>query len=144
EAANRELEAFSYSVSHDLQAPVRAVAGYSQILLKGTESKLSERDQHLLRHICDSAKEMAALIEGLLNLSRFGRQPLTKRPVNVSALAHEVLEELREEHRDRRVEVRVGQMPDCLADEALLKQVLVNLLSNAFKYTRQKEKAVVE
>lgn len=143
EAANSELDAFSHSVSHDLRAPLRAVAGYSRILLEESGAQLPERDLLLLRHIIAGAEQMGRLIDGLLNLSRLGRQALAKRPVNISALVQEVLQEMHEDQDGRQVEVRAGDLPDCIGDPSLLKQVFVNLLSNAFKYTRHREKAMV-
>ncbi len=144
EAANQELEAFSYSVSHDLRAPLRAVDGFSQILLKESESRLSEREQQLLLKISSSAAQMGELIEGLLNLSRLGRQPLSKRPLNLTALVGQVLDELGKEREGRQLEIRVSELPECLGDPALLKPVFVNLISNAIKFTRAKETAIVE
>src|SRR4030088_1628783 len=87
---NKELEAFSYSVSHDLRAPLRAIDGFSKVLLNESESRLSERDQDFLRKICASAERMRELIEGLLNLSRWGRRPLSKRPTNLASLVRQV------------------------------------------------------
>jgi hypothetical protein len=143
EAANEELDAFAHSVSHDLRAPLRAIDGFSQILLEES-LKLSERDQHLLHRVCESARTMGNLIEGLLNLSRMGRQPLSKQALNVKGLVRQIFNELQKEWEGRQVEIRVGDLPDCVADPTLLKQVFVNLLSNALKYTRQKEKAIIE
>ncbi|MCI0535065.1 MAG: response regulator [Verrucomicrobiales bacterium] len=144
EAANKELDAFAHSVSHDLHAPVRAMREYSKILLKDNESQLSERDQHLLRHIRDSAQEMTQLIEGLFRFSRLGRQPLTRQEFDVSALVKDVLAELARQQPDRRVEFQMSELGHCVGDRQLLKQVFVNLLSNAFKFTAGKEEARVE
>jgi len=144
ETANRELEAFSFSVSHDLRAPLRAVTGFSQILLAESETHLSEREQDLLRKISVSATKMGELIEGLLNLSRLGRQPLSKRPLNLASVARQVLDDLFKERDGRHVEVRLAELPDCIGDPALLRQVFANLLSNAFKFTRRKETTIVE
>ena len=144
EAANQELEAFSYSVSHDLRAPLRAVNGFSQILLKESESRLSEREQQLLLKISSSAAQMGELIEGLLTLSRLGRQPLSKRPLNLTPLVRQVLNELGKEREGRQLEIRVSDLPECLGDPALLKPIFVNLISNAIKFTRAKERAIVE
>jgi two-component system sensor histidine kinase/response regulator len=143
EAANRELEAFSYSVSHDLRAPLRSIGGFSAMLLRGS-ANLSEQDRQWLNRVCDSAKTMGNLIDGLLDLSRMSRQPLSKRTLNVKELVRQSFDELPQEPVGRQVEFRMGDLPDCSADFTLFKQVWVNLLSNAFKYTRQKEKAVIE
>jgi len=142
EAANKDLEAFSFSVSHDLRAPLRAINGFSEMLLEDHSSQMSAEAKHLLEVVSSSARRMGQLIEDLLRLSRLGRQPLAKLPVSVPALVREVLEEL--QRGDRRVEVLTGDLPDCVGDPSLLRQVFVNLLTNAFKFTRQKEKAVVE
>jgi signal transduction histidine kinase len=144
EAANKELEAFSYSVSHDLRAPLRAVGGFAQMLRSESESHLSEREKQLLDKICSSAAQMRELIEGLLNLSRLGRQPLSKQPTNLNDLVRQVLDELSKEREGRKVEVRVAALPDCVGDPSLLKQVFVNLLANAFKFTRGMKEATIE
>lgn len=144
EAANQELEAFSYSVSHDLRAPLRAVDGFTHILLANYASQMPHEAQQLLKKVSVSAQHMGHLVDDLLRFSRLGRQPLSKRPVNLSSLAHLVLEELREQQGGRQIEVGVGSLPDCQGDPSLLKQVFINLLSNAFKFTRQKELPVIE
>ena len=144
ESANKELESFSYSVSHDLRAPLRAIAGYSRILLADYFTQIPAEAQHFLNGIAVNAQRMERLIEDLMRFSRLGQQRLSKQPVNISALVHEVLEELRRDEGDRQIEVREGQLPDSFGDPALLKQVFINLLSNAFKFTRRREQAVVE
>lgn len=143
EAANKELEAFSYSVSHDLRAPLRAISGFSQMLLKEGKS-LSEQEQEFIQKICSNATQMGELIDGLLNLSRLGRQQFSKQPIDLNALAREVLDGLAKERAGREVEVRLSKLPDCFGDPHLLKQVFVNLLANAFKFTLRKEKAIIE
>ncbi len=144
EAANKELEAFSYSVSHDLRAPLRAIDGFSEILLRDYAAQLPEPAQRLLRIVYGSAQKMGQLIEDLLNFSRLSRQSLSKRPVHFAGLLQQVLDELQQQRQGRQVEIRIGQLPDCVGDPALLKQVLVNLLSNALKFTRQREQALIE
>ena len=144
ESANKELESFSYSVSHDLRAPLRVIDGYSNILLKTFSAQMPAEAQRLLKAVSTGAKHMDRLIDDLLRFSRLGRQPLRKQPVNILTLVREVVEELRKEQGDRHIEVNIGDLPNCGGDPSLLKQVFVNLLSNAFKYTRQKEKATVE
>lgn len=143
EAANKELDAFAYSVSHDLRAPLRSIGGFSQMILKD-RSNLSERHQHWLERVCESTEEMGGLIEGLLALSRLGRQPLSKRSVDVAELVRSVAAEQQKDCASRQVEVRIGELPDCHGDPLLLRQVFVNLLSNAFKYTCHRERAVIE
>jgi signal transduction histidine kinase len=144
EAANKELEAFSYSVSHDLRAPLRAVSGFANILAQKHAAQMPAEAQSLLSRVTEGARRMEELIEDLLRFSQLGRQPLSKQPVNIAALVHEVLRELREVEGDRRIKVEVGALPDRIGDVALLKQVFVNLLSNAFKFTRRTERPLVE
>jgi hypothetical protein len=144
EAANKELEAFSYSVSHDLRAPLRAVDGFSSMLLNQYSPQLPAEARRLLNKVSTSTRRMGQLIDDLLRFSRLGRQSLSKQPVNISALVHDVIDDLRKEQGDRRIEIRVGDLPDGVGDPSLLKQVFVNLLSNAFKFTRHRESAVIE
>jgi PAS domain S-box-containing protein len=144
EAANKELEAFSYSVSHDLRAPLRAVSGFSSIVLQQFSSQVPLDAQRFLKEINASANEMARLIDGLLEFSRLSRQTVSRQSVNVSALVRDVLSELRKEQRDRQIEIQIGEFPDCIGDPLLLKQVFVNLLSNAIKFTRHKDRAGIE
>lgn len=143
EAANRELDAFSHSVSHDLQAPVRTIHGFSQLLLKSSVP-LPEREQRLLQHICASAEQMGVMIESLLRLSQLGRQNLSLRPLKMNDLVQQIIDEQAGQREGREVEIRVAALPDCFVDPMLMKQVWVNLFSNALKYTRKREKAVIE
>src|SRR5438876_864054 len=128
EAANKELETFSYSVSHDLRAPLRAVDGFSRILLEQFSPQMPTEAKRLLNDVRTSAKQMGQLIDDLLRFSQVGRQSLSKRHVNTSTLVHDVLGELRKKQADQRVEIQVGELPDCVGDPPLLTQVLVNLL----------------
>jgi light-regulated signal transduction histidine kinase (bacteriophytochrome) len=144
EAANKELEAFSYSVSHDLRAPLRAVQGFSTILLEKFSPEIPAEARGLLERVIGGAKRMDQLIEDLLRLSRLGQQTLTKHPVDLRALVQNVLQELRKEQDGREVTVEVGDLPACIGDRSLLRQVFVNLLSNAFKFTRHKGKPTVQ
>ena len=144
ETANQELEAFAYSVSHDLRAPLRAVDGFSRILLEDYGPQLPNEAQHYLQVARDNALQMGDLIDGLLAFSHLGRQPLRKRTVAPADLVRQVLEDLRLEQTGRRVEITVGNLPVCEGDPLLLKQVFVNLLSNALKYSRTRENAHIE
>jgi len=144
EAANKELEAFSYSVSHDLRAPLRAVDGFSRILLDEHASQLSEQGQGFLRRVRENAVNMGQLIDDLLTFSRLSRQPLKKQNILTADLARQVLDELKQEQNGRRIDASVADLPQCEGDPKLLKQVFVNLLSNAFKYTRKREVARIE
>lgn len=144
EAANKELDSFAHSVSHDLRAPLRAVGGFSNVLLEDFAPQMPAKAQDLLHSVIESVKRMGELVEDLLRFSRLSRQLLSKGPVNVSALVGGVLAELRKQEGDRDIEVHVEGLPECQADAALLRQVFINLLSNAFKFTRQKDHAIVE
>jgi signal transduction histidine kinase len=144
ESANKELQAFSYSVSHDLRAPLRAINGFSQIMLEDYSSQIPAEGQQMLSHVVEGARQMERLIEDLLRFSQMGRQSLRKEVVSVSALVEKVLKELNKVEDERNLEIKIGNLPDCFGDLSLLNQVFVNLLSNALKYTRQKEKATVE
>ncbi|MBI2939286.1 MAG: MEDS domain-containing protein [Chloroflexi bacterium] len=143
-AANKELEGFSYSVSHDLRAPLRAIDGFSRILLEEHAPELVPDAQRYLHLVRNNAQQMGRLIDDLLAFSRLSRQPLNKQTVELSDLVRQVLEDLRAEREGRRVEVRVGDLPPCQADPALLRQVLMNLLANALKFTRKRELAEME
>jgi hypothetical protein len=144
EAANKDLEAFSYSVSHDLRAPLRSVTAFSGILRSDFWAHMPIEARDHLNHVVASAQRMEQLIEDLLAFSRLGRRPLSRRPVNVTGLVQETVDELRRLQPERLVDVRLSELPDGFADPSLLKQVLVNLLSNAFKFTRHKNPAVIE
>jgi two-component system sensor histidine kinase/response regulator len=144
EAANKELEAFSYSVSHDLRAPLRHIDGFAQRLVKDYADQLPPPAHRLLERVCHGAQRLGLLIDDLLNLSRFSRQPLAKRNVNLASLVEQVLGELHSEREGRQVEIHLGHLPECLGDASLLKQVFINLLSNALKFTRKREPAIIE
>jgi signal transduction histidine kinase len=144
EAANKELEAFSYSISHDLRSPLFAIGGFTGILTEEYAALLPERAQRLLSNVTACTRRMETLVEDLLRFSRLGRQPLLKSAVSVSSIVRAALEELRQAEGGQRVEVRLDPLPDCVGDPALLHQVFVNLLSNAFKFTSKKDKPVVE
>lgn len=142
-AANKELEAFSYSVSHDLRSPLRAVDGFSQALLEDFGPQLPEQGRRYAHKIRAGAQRMGALIDDLLTFSRLSRLPLRRRTVDTGALVKGVLAELGP-WEGRQVDVRLGELPPCEADSTLLKQIRVNLLENALKYTRRRAPAVIE
>jgi light-regulated signal transduction histidine kinase (bacteriophytochrome) len=144
EAANKELEAFSYSVSHDLRSPLRAMDGFSRALLEDYGVQLPAGCRHDLQAIRRNAERMGQLIEDLLTFSRLSRAPLSKRVVDTSNLVRCALEELGFAQKGRKLEIRIDEMPPSLGDAGLLKQVWINLLSNALKYTGKCEKALVE
>jgi PAS domain S-box-containing protein len=144
QAANKELEAFAYSVSHDLRAPLRAMAGFSRILLEEYAPQLPEEAQRYLRIAVENSVQMGDLIDALLAFSRLGRQPLSKHTVAPGELVRQALQDLRAEQEGRQVEISLGELPPCQGDPLLLKQVFFNLLSNAFKYTRKCASARIE
>ena len=144
EAANRELEAFSYSVSHDLRTPLRAIDGFSQVVLTQFGPQLPEDGRRYLQTIRAGAQKMGALIDDLLAFARLNRQELSKRSFDTGKLVSNALEELGSPWPERKVEVRLDELPVSSGDPALLKQVWLNLLSNALKYTRKREIAVLE
>lgn len=141
EAANRELEAFAYTVSHDLRAPLRAIDAFSKIVVQDYASHLPEDGVDLINRIIGAAGRMDRLIASLLKFSNVTRQSILKRPVAVTALVQDVLQELAEENKERQVEITLDPLPACMGDAILLKQVFVNLLSNAYKFTRHKSLA---
>lgn len=144
EAANRELEAFSYSVSHDLRAPLRAVDGFSQAVIDDFGPLLPEEGVRYLETIRASTQRMGALIDDLLAFARLNRLDLNRKAVDPDALVRASLDDLGFPWANRKVDVRIGALPACTGDPVLLRQVWMNLLSNALKYTRKRERAWVE
>lgn len=143
EAANRELEAFAYAVSHDLRAPLRSMSGFSQILQETAPAGLDEKSRHYLQRIQDASLRMSGLIEDLLNLSRIGRSELTARPISLSQIAGEAAASMRERYPAREVHLEIAPGMDVNADPRLLRIALENLLSNAWKYTARTSQAQV-
>ncbi len=135
ELANSELEGFSYSISHDLRSPLRAIDGFSQLLQKRFEPVLDAEGMRLLGVVRDSSKRMGALIEDLLAFSRLGRKPLESRVIEMESLVRECLAEALEQASDPAPHVVVNRLPPCWGDRALLKQVWANLIGNAVKYS---------
>jgi len=145
EAANQELEAFSYSVSHDLRAPLRHVHGFVDLLSKHAAGKLDERENYYLNVIADSAQQMGALIDDLLTFSRMGRTELQRGNIASETLVREVIKcALQLEPKQRQIAWKIGPLPDVEADPSMLRQVWINLIDNAIKYTRPRESAQVE
>jgi signal transduction histidine kinase len=143
-AANEELKAFNHSVSHDLRAPLRAVDGLSELLLSNFSAHLPAEAQRFLATMNLSVKRMQQLVDDLLRFSSLGNQALHLRRVDMITIVHSVLNELRHEQQSREVEVRIGELPRTEGDPALLRQALANLLSNAYKFTRNQKRPVVE
>ena len=144
QAANAELEAFSYSLSHDLRAPLRRIDGYSQVLLSRYADKLDADARHALERIRAGSGRMGLLIDEMLELSRLGRRPLGFGDVDLSALAAEVAKELRAAEPERDVEVLIEPNVSAVGDKELLRVALQNLLGNAFKFTSQQPHARVQ
>jgi PAS domain S-box-containing protein len=144
EIAVNELDAFSYSVSHDLRAPLRAIDGFSRILLRQHLSDLSPEGREYLELVRENTVQMGRLVDDLLAFARLGRQTLVARRVSTKSLVQQVIREVRQLHENRLVTVALGALPDIEGDPGLLKQVFVNLLDNAFKYTRRRDEAHVD
>lgn len=136
EATNKELEAFSYSVSHDLRAPLRAIDGFARILLEEHSAELGPEARDYLQDIDANARDMGQLIDDLLQFSRLGKKDLSPEVVEPADIARAALDKLKPDLEGRAIEVEVAVLPACKADPALLQQVFVNLLSNAVKFTR--------
>jgi signal transduction histidine kinase/histone H3/H4 len=144
EAANSELDAFSYSVSHDLRAPLRAIDGFSRILLEETNGTFGGEHRRYLELVRANANDMAQLIDGLLALSALASQPLAVRPVRTDELVREALTSLTPEREGRDVEISVGELPGVDGDPLLLRQVFTNLIGNALKYSRGERHTRIE
>ena len=144
EAANRELESFSYSVSHDLQAPLRIINGFSQVLQENYQAILDKRGKHYLQRIQANSKRMSDLIDALLQLSRVTRSQMKPVEVNLSAIAKDIMEELRADNSQRQVSTKIAPSAKAKGDPQLLRIVLNNLLHNAWKYTSKRSLAQIE
>ena len=142
--ANKELEAFSYSVSHDLRAPLRHIHGYLQMLAAATEGQISDKARRYLKIIGEASTEMGQLIDGLLAFSRTSRTELKERPVSLMTIVDEVVRGLEMATQERHIVWQVEPLPEVLGDPGMLKQVFANLIGNAIKYTRGREPAVIE
>ena len=143
EATNKELEAFAYSVSHDLRAPLRHVIGYSELLQKHANPLLEDKSRRYIQTILESSKRMGNLIDDLLAFSRIGRTDAKKTAVNLELLVREVVAELGQETMGRDISWKIGPLPICYGDRSMLKLVLGNLVSNAVKFTRMRKPAEI-
>jgi len=143
EAANKELEAFSYSVSHDLRAPLRAIDGFSKILSEDYATNLNDDGKHIIETIRNSTKQMGNLIDDLLAFSRVGRQEIKTTTVDMTALVKSVFEEVKAANPGRHIEFVCTEIPNILADPALMHQVWMNLLSNSVKFTKNQDLAKI-
>ena len=144
EEVNTELESYSYSVSHDLRAPLRHIVGFIELLIKNNLAQLDETGIHYLNIISLSAIEMGNMIDALLNFSRLGKTKIQRKKFNSRDMVNKALNTFQVELTGRDVEIIIGKLPDAIGDEYLINQVWINLISNALKYTRKKEKAVIE
>ncbi|MGA2809923.1 MAG: ATP-binding protein [Candidatus Acidiferrum sp.] len=144
ESINKELEAFAYSISHDLRAPLRHMAGFTELLQKRVGSAIDEKSRRYLTMILDSAKRMGNLIDDLLAFSRIGRTETQTSLVNLSQLAKEALAEVRQDTEGREIVWKIGVLPDLYGDRSMLRLVFVNLISNAIKFTRTRPQAEIE
>jgi signal transduction histidine kinase len=144
EAVNEELEAFSYSVSHDLRAPLRAIDGFSRMAIEDFGGQMPEQWCKQLEQMRASTREMTQLIDDLLIFSQTSRSPLAREKIETGKLARTAFDELLPQQEGRQVDFRIDDLPACAADPALLKQVFVNLLSNALKFTRGCGRALIQ
>jgi PAS domain S-box-containing protein len=144
ESSNKELEAFAYSISHDLRAPLRHMAGFTELLKKNTASVLNEKNQRYVTVILESAKRMGDLIDDLLAFSRIGRAETRKTMVSLEQLVQEVLTEVRRDAVGRYIEWKVGALPAVYGDRSMLRVAFVNLIANAVKFTRTRARAEIE
>lgn len=144
EDLNRELDAFAYSVSHDLRAPLRHIGGFAELLRAQSAANLDETGRKYLATVVNSAKRMGELIDDLLAFSRLGRAGIAKTAVNLNDLVRQVLDDLRTATAGRKIVWKIAPLPEVSADRSLLQQVFVNLLSNAVKYTGRRDEALIE
>jgi signal transduction histidine kinase len=144
EATNKELESFAYSVSHDLRAPLRHMVGYSELLQRQASSLLDEKSQRFIRTILDSAKRMGNLIDDLLAFSRIGRTETRNTEVDLEQLVKEAVAEIGQDTKGRDIAWKIGALPLCYGDRSMLRLVVVNLVSNAVKFTRMRKPAEIE
>jgi PAS domain S-box-containing protein len=141
---NRELEAFSYSVSHDLRAPLRHIGGFAELLDKSASASLAEKDRRYLQKISEAARRMGRLIDELLLFSKTARAEMRETDLSLDELVRDVRNDFEPELRGRDVAWKIAALPDVRGDRAMLRLVLVNLISNAIKYTQRREQAVIE
>jgi PAS domain S-box-containing protein len=144
ETANRELDAFSYSVSHDLRAPLRAIDGFSRIFMEDYADKVDEEGARLLGIIRSNTQNMGRLIDDLLDFSRLGRKQIEPSKIEMDSLAREAFAEIISDPLARQPQLHLEKLPAAYGDPVLLRQVFVNLLSNAVKYSKPKERATIE
>ena len=140
----KELEAFTYSISDDMRGPLRAIDGFSRVLMAEYPDKLDDEGKRLLNIIRSNARSMSELIDGLLTFSHLGRQPLDQTDINMDELVKNVFDEVQAANKERQVALNVQKLPPAFGDRTMLRQVLYNLISNAFKFTRPKSNPAIE
>jgi len=140
----KELEAFTYSISDDMRGPLRAIDGFSRVLMEEYPDKMDAEGKRLLNIIRSNARSMSELIDGLLAFSHLGRQPLDQADINMQELARSVFDEVQAANKERQISLELGNLPPAFGDRAMVRQVLYNLISNAFKFTRPKSNPAIE
>lgn len=141
---NQDLESFSYSVSHDLRAPLRSIDGYSQILIEDYSEKLDSEGHRLLMVIINNARKMSRLIDDLLEFSRLGRSDINRTKVDIDEQVKAISDELLEPESHRKIDLKIHPMGTAMIDPVMMRQVWINLIGNALKYSRRKEIAIIE
>lgn len=144
EATNKELESFSYSVSHDLRAPLRAISGFSEAIIEDYAPLVGDEGKRYLKLIAENANKMGQLIDDLLSFSRLGRQQIVKREIDMNALVKTILGELNFQPHGRYIRYNIHPVPRAFGDKAMIQQALVNLFLNAVKFTKNKNAAIVD
>ena len=144
QAANKELGAFTHTVSHDVRQPLNGVIGFAEFLLSEKPGALNSKQKEFLGDILNGGRQLVQLTADLLQFSRLGHEPLKKETVDITGLVWDLLQSLRNAEPNRNIEVRVGPLPDASADPSLIRQVFANLLSNAFKFTRHTLNPLIE
>lgn len=144
EEVNKELESFSYSVSHDLRAPLRAISGFSEVLAEDYIQQLDEEAQMYFSEIIRNASKMGELIDNLLEFSRLSRQDIFRRTININEIVGSIGAELKKLEPKRKIDLHIQELPEVEGDKNMVKQLFFNLVSNAFKYTSKKENAIIE
>jgi light-regulated signal transduction histidine kinase (bacteriophytochrome) len=144
EASNKELESFAYTVSHDLRAPLRAIDGFTKMLVRSAYDKIDQEEKRKFDVIRNNAQKMGLLIDDLLGFSRLGRQALSSSLFNMEDLIKQVWTECRVVAAGRDIELKIDNLPRAFGDEGLMKQVLMNLLSNAIKFTQSRKEAIID
>lgn len=144
EAANQELESFAYSVSHDLRVPLRAIDGFSRILVEDYQDELDGEGKRFIDIIRQNTKRMSQLIDDILHLSRAGRQEMNLAKLDLESLFQSSFNELKQSHQDRDIRLEIEPLPTVYGDRALLQQAISNLLANSFKFTATRKTALIE